>query len=45
MDYTSTLETLESFWIALSRCSVHRVGARVILYPLVMVSSPGNCSW
>ena len=45
MDYTSTLETLESFWMALSRCSVHRVGAWAILYPLVMVSSPGNCSW
>ena len=40
MDYTSTLETLESFWMALFRCSVHRVGAWAILYPLVTVSSP-----
>ena len=41
MDYTSTLETLESFWMALSRCSEHRVGAWAILYPLVNVSCPG----
>ena len=45
MDYTSTLETLKSFWIALSRCSVHQVRAWGILYDLVTVSSPGNCSW
>ena len=45
MDYTSTLETLESFWTALSRCSEHRVGVWAIVYPLVTVSSPGNCSW
>ena len=44
MDYTSTLETLESFWMALSRCSVHQVGAWAILYPFVMVSSTGSCS-
>ena len=45
MDYTSTLETLEIFWMALSICSAHRVGALVILYPLVKVSITGNCSW
>ena len=44
MDYTSTLETLESFWMAFSRCYEHRVGAWTILYPLVEVSSPWNCS-
>ena len=45
LDYTSTLETLESFWIALSRCFEHQVGAWAILYPLVKVSSPWNYSW
>ena len=44
MDYTITLETLESFWMAFSRCFEHRVGAWAILYPLVKVSSPWNCS-
>ena len=33
MDYTITLETLESFWMAFSRCFEHRVGAWAILYP------------
>ena len=37
MDYTSTRETLGSFWMALSRCSVHRVEAWAILYLLVKV--------
>ena len=37
MEYTSTLEILEGFSNALSRCSEHRVGAWVILYPLVKV--------
>ena len=32
MHYTSTLETLESFWNPLSMCSAHRVRALVILY-------------
>ena len=41
MDYTSTLETLESFWIAISRFSAHQIRAFVILYPLVKVSSTG----
>ena len=45
MDYTSALETLEDFWITLSWCSDHQVGAWAILYPLVKVSSPGNYSW
>ena len=45
MHYTSILETLESFWNPLSMCSAHRVGALAILYPLVKVSSTGNCSW
>ena len=37
MDYTSTLEVLENFWMALSRCSKHPVGAWAILYHLVKV--------
>ena len=45
MDYTSALETLENFWMTLSWCSEHQVGAWVILYPLVKVSSRGNYSW
>ena len=45
MDYTSTLETLESFSNPLSMSSAHRVGGMAILYPLVKVSSVGNCSW
>ena len=45
MDYTNTLETLESFLNALSMSSGHRVGGLAILYPLVKVSSVGNCSW
>ena len=45
MDYTNTLETLEDFWMSLSWCSEHEVGAWAILYPLVKVSSPGNCAW
>ena len=40
MDYTSTLETLESFSMALSRDSEHQVRAWVILYLFVKVSSP-----
>ena len=35
MHYTSTLETLESFWNPLSMCFAHRVGALAILYALV----------
>ena len=35
MHYTSALETLESFWLALSRCSEHRVGAWAIFSPLL----------
>ena len=35
MDYRSTLEGLEGIWNALSGCSEHRIGALVILYPLV----------
>ena len=35
MDYMSTLEGLEGFWIASARCSEHRVTDWVILYPLV----------
>ena len=45
MNYTSTLETLEDFWMTLSRWSEDRVGAWAIFYILVKVSSPGNCSW
>ena len=45
MDYTSTLETLEDFWMTLCWCAELEIGARAILYPLVMVSNPGNCSW
>ena len=45
MDYTSTLETLEDFWMTLSWRSKLQIGARAILYPLVKVSIPGNCSW
>ena len=44
MHYTSTLETLESFWNPLSMSSAHEVGALTILYPLVKVSNPGICS-
>ena len=44
MDYTSTLETLEGFWMTLSRCSEHRVRVWAILYSLVLVRNPGNCS-
>ena len=36
MDYTSTLETLEDFWMRLSWCFEHQVGAWAILYPLVI---------
>ena len=35
MEYTSTLETIEDFWMSLSRCSEHQVGAWAILYTLV----------
>ena len=45
MQYTSNLKTFENFWIALSLCSSHRVGALSILYPLVKVCTTGNCSW
>ena len=45
MDYTSALETIEDFWMTLSWCSEHQVGALAILYPLVKVSSPWNYSW
>ena len=41
MDYMSTLETLESFWMALSSCSEHQIGASTFLYPLFEVSKPG----
>ena len=46
MDYTSTLETLESFSNPLSMSSAHRVRAWMILHPLVKVSIPGiaHCS-
>ena len=37
MHYTSTLETLESFWNPLSMCSAHNVGAKEILYAFVKV--------
>ena len=37
MHYTSTLETLESFWNPLSMCSTHHVEALEILYTLVKV--------
>ena len=43
-DYTSTLETLGYFCMTLSWCSEHQVGTWAILYPLLKVSSPGNCS-
>ena len=33
MVYTSTLETLEDFWMSLSWCSKHQVGGWAILYP------------
>ena len=36
----STLETLEDLWFTLSWYSEHQVGCWVILYLLVMVSSP-----
>ena len=39
MDDTSALETLGSFWMALSWYSNHQVGAWAILYPLIKVSS------
>ena len=45
MDYTSTLQTLEDFWMTLSWCSEHHFRAWAILYPLIKVSSPWNCSW
>ena len=45
MDYTSTLETLEGFWMTLSWCFEHQVKAWAILYLLVKVSNPGNPSW
>ena len=45
MDYTSALETIEDFWMTLSWCYEHQVGAWAIFYPLVKVSSPGNCSY
>ena len=45
MDYTSTLETLEGFWMTLSWCFEHQVKPLAILYPLVKVSNPGNSSW
>ena len=45
MDYTSTLETIEDFWMTLSWCSKHQVSAWAILYPLVKVSNAGNCRW
>ena len=44
MDYTSTLEALECFWMAFSRCSEHQIRACAILYPFVKVSDPRNCS-
>ena len=44
MDYTSTLETLEGFWMTLSRCSKHLVRDWAILYSLVKVRNPWNCS-
>ena len=37
IDYMSILETLEDFWMTLSLCSKHQVGAWAILYPLVKV--------
>ena len=40
MDYTSSLETLEGFWMALSWCFEHQVNAWAILYPLVKLSNP-----
>ena len=45
IDYTSTVDILEGLWMILSWCFEHQVGALAILYPLVKVSSPGNCSW
>ena len=45
MDYKSTLETLEDFWMTLSWRPELQAGARAILYPLVKVSNPGKCSW
>ena len=40
MHYRSTLETLESFWNPLSKCSAYTdVGALAILYRFVKVSS------
>ena len=45
MVYTSTLETVEDFWMSLSWCSEHQVGARAIHYPLIKVCSTGNSSW
>ena len=45
IDYTSTLETLEDLWLTLSWYCEHQVGGWAILYLLVKVSSPGNCSW
>ena len=45
MDYTSTLENIEDFWMTLSRFSEHHVGVWAILYSLVKVSSPGTYSW
>ena len=44
MDYPSTLETLEDFWMILCWRSELQIGARAILYPLVKVSIPGNSS-
>ena len=37
MEYTTTLDTLESFLNALSRCSKHWVRASAILYQMVKV--------
>ena len=43
MDYKSTLETLENFWMILSWRSELQIGARAILYPLVKVSIAHGC--
>ena len=37
MDYTSTLETLEDFWMTLARDCANHIGALEILYGLVKV--------
>ena len=44
MDYMSTLENLEDFWMISYLCSEHQVGAWAILYPMVKVCNPWNCS-